>query len=174
MKSMQEQLAAVKPQVTSTPTHTGGPVSPLNPSRKATARVKNKLPIPKTCPNCSGPVSLMSHESVYGRAYGEWPWMYKCEDMTCNSSVGLHPYTSIPLGSLANAELRHMRMRAKAAFEPLWKNQIMSRTAAYVWLAGAMNLKTIEECHVGWFDKAQCEEAIVHCRAKLKESGVSA
>lgn len=133
--------------------------SPLNPSIRATARVSNPLPVPTDCPHCAAPVSLVNNETIYGRAYGEWPWAYACNG--CGAYVGLHPFTSIPLGTLATAEIRDARKRAKAAFNPIWQQGGMSRKAAYAWLAGALGIADVEACHIGWFDVDQCN-AVVH------------
>jgi hypothetical protein len=129
--------------------------SPANPSRKATARVTNPLPVPTACPNCNGPVRLVENRVIYGRNYGEWPWAYDCRP--CDAYVGLHPFTAIPLGTLATAPVREARKRAKAAFNPLWERGAMTRTQAYAWLAEQLGIADVDACHIGWFDVAQCE-----------------
>ena len=50
--------------------------TPWNPSRRATARVKNPLPAPTTCPYDGGPVEIVNNSAIYGREYGEWPWAF--------------------------------------------------------------------------------------------------
>ena len=137
------------------------PVSPWSPSRSATARVKNPLPAPTECPYCASSVKLVNNSEIYGRSYGEWPWAYCCTE--CDASVGLHPFTSIPLGTLADAELRNARKEAKAAFNPVWQRGKMSRTAAYAWLAGAVNIADVETCHIGWFGIDQCARVVEVC-----------
>ena len=132
--------------------------TPLNPSRKATARVKNPLPVPTACNCCGAPVELVPNSAIYGRAYGDWPWAYLCNG--CGAYVGLHPFTAIPLGTLADAPMREARKRAKAAFNPLWQNGQMTRSDAYAWLAGAMGIADKEQCHIGWFDAAQCNQVV--------------
>lgn len=136
-------------------------VSPWNPSRKATARVKNPLPIPDACPNCSGPIEIVNNSVIYGgKAYGEWPWALHCKSDVCDSFVGLHPFTGIPLGTLANKLTRAARKTAKALFNPLWENGgPMTRDEAYAWLAQAMGIADGEKCHIGWMDYRQCQRA---------------
>lgn len=129
-------------------------VTPWNPSRRATARVKDALPAPTICPHCGGEVKLVSNAAIYGREFGEWPWAFLCGG--CRAYVGLHPFTGIPLGTLATAPMREARQRAKAAFNPLWQSGRMSRTDAYAWLAKEMGIPAAE-CHIGMFDVAQCE-----------------
>lgn len=144
-----------------------GPVSPQNPSRSATARVKNPLPAPTECPYCAGAVELVSNSEIYGRTFGEWPWAYKCADDDCDSYVGLHPFTSIPLGTLADAATRQARKEAKAAFNPLWQKwgtNGMTRTEAYAWLAGRLEIEDVNSCHIGWFDVKTCARVVAVCR----------
>lgn len=133
-----------------------GPLTPANPSRTATARVTTPLPAPTECPHCAGPVVLTTEQAIYGTTYSEWPWLYACT--CCDARVGLHPFTAIPLGTLADKATRDARMAAKRGFECIWKHKHMSRTQAYEWLAYGMGL-AVAECHFGMFNVAQCERA---------------
>lgn len=85
--------------------------------------------------------------------------MYYCHP--CDAYVGVHNGTDIPLGRLANRELRRWRNRAHAAFDPLWQKgpYRRRRNDAYVWLAGKMGL-TKEETHIAMFDVEQCKQVI--------------
>lgn len=136
-----------------------GHKTPWNPSRRAIARVRNPLPEPTACQYCGGKVEIVRNSAIYGRDYGEWPWAYRCT--CCHSYVGMHPFTAIPLGTLANAATREARKKAKAAFNPLWQGKCMSRTEAYQWLASALGIANVEECHIGWFDVAMCERVVI-------------
>lgn len=129
--------------------------SPWNPSRKATARVVNPLPAPERCA-CGRPVEIFHHLQVYGREFSDWPWMYRCEP--CDASVGMHPFTNIPLGTLANKALRETRKACKQPFELLWQTGRMDRAAAYGGLARHLRIP-VEECHFGWFDAETCQRA---------------
>lgn len=145
-----------------------GKKTPQNPSRTAIARVSNPLSVPCQCRYCAGKVDLVSNSAIYGREFGEWPWAYLCAD--CGAYVGLHPFTAIPLGTLADAPTRVARKAAKAAFNPIWqdagsKERKRARTAAYVWLAGAMGISDVGACHIGWFDVAQCRRVVDVCVA---------
>ncbi|WP_255218891.1 zinc-finger-containing protein [Paraburkholderia kururiensis] len=136
-----------------------GEKTPWNPSRRAIARVKNPLPAPTECPRCGGgPVEVVRNAEIYGRDYGEWPWTYLCRH--CRAYVGMHPFTAIPLGTLADAPTREARKRAKAAFNPLWQSGEMTRTEAYAWLAARLGIAAAA-CHIGWFDVAMCQ-AVEH------------
>lgn len=133
-------------------------ITPWNPSRRATARVKNPLPVPDRCPHCGGACTIVNNAEIYGREFGEWPWAVLCTG--CRAYVGLHPFTGIPLGTLATAPIRKARSEAKAAFQPLWQSGRMSRSDAYAWLAGALGIAKVEECHIGWFDVEQCQAVV--------------
>jgi len=151
---------------------TPAPKTPWHPSRRATARVKDPLPAPETCNLCGAAVRIASHEEIYGRAYNEWPWAYRCEG--CRAHVGMHPYTAIPLGSLANEEIRRARTLSKGLFEQLWKGGgAMTRTDAYKALAAHMNIP-MSACHFGSFDVEQCRVAYRWARDRLRENGHTA
>lgn len=130
--------------------------TPWEPSRRATARVKNPLPAPTTCPYCNGEVKIAGHDEIYGRAYGEWPWAYLCTE--CRAYVGMHPFTNIPLGTLANAALRKARKECKQPFEMLWQGAGWTRDQTYEGLAAHMGIEQ-EACHFGWFDVEHCHLA---------------
>lgn len=140
--------------------------TPWNPSRRATARVTDALPIPDVHADCGGIIGIRHHSEVYGRACGEWPWLYMCD--RCGSRVGMHPFTAIPLGTVADNITRESRKRAKAKFEPLWRGDAaqMTRSDAYAWLAGRLGL-TPAECHFGLFDTAMCRRAHMECTQML-------
>ncbi|MCY1246148.1 zinc-finger-containing domain protein [compost metagenome] len=78
----------------------------------------------------------------------------------CDSYVGLHPFTGIPLGTLATPEMRRARSAAKDAFNPLWQDGAMTRSEAYAWLARALGIADVEQCHIAWFDVAQCAAVV--------------
>lgn len=107
-------------------------------------------PIPTQCPYCNEAVRYTSNAEVYGREYGNGR-CYKCEG--CDAYVGVHTGTRIPLGRLANKELRELKMQCHALFDPVWKlNKNIRREQAYGRLANILNIPK-KECHFGWFDR---------------------
>lgn len=137
-------------------------------SRKALKRVKNPLPAPENCPYCEAAVRLVGHAEIYGgREFGDWPYVYLCSGDECSAYVGLHPATDIPLGTLANTDLRRARKENKRVFMAVIAGYVMSRTEAYQWLAEAMGIP-VAECHWGWFDIEQCELAGRICAEELE------
>lgn len=134
--------------------------TPENPSKKATQRVKDPQTVPVQCQYCLDVVEVQHHDRIYGKAYGDWPWMYVC--VGCGARVGMHPFTAIPLGALADASTREARKRCKPAFERLWNSGRMGRSEAYSWLAGKLGL-TASRCHFGLFDAETCKRASDIC-----------
>jgi hypothetical protein len=142
--------------------------------RKALKRVKDRLPKPVTCRYCDSRVFIAHHKEVYGGlSFGSWPYVYLCE--SCGAYVGLHDGTDLPLGTLADAQLRESRKVNKRAFQSLLSIMAMDgvkRTQVYEWLAEKMEIPA-SECHWGWFEFEQCEMAGKMCRQKINElSGV--
>lgn len=127
-------------------------------SRRALARVKDRLEIPTTCPMCQGPVDLTSNAEIYyGREYGDWPYAYLCRG--CGAYVGLHPSTDLPLGTLADKATREARKIAKADFFTLVRIRFGGdRSAGYAWLAKQMGIPA-SICHFGMFDQQQALQA---------------
>lgn len=132
--------------------------TPNNPSKKATKRVKNPIPAPSSCRFCGCSVVIKTHVEIYGRNYGEWPWVYGCE--CCDSYVGMHPFTNIPLGTLADKATRQARNRCKQPFEVIHRDGYLSRNDAYKALSEKLGI-TIDNCHFGWFDIETCEKAYI-------------
>jgi hypothetical protein len=139
--------------------------SPWHPSVRATARVPNPLPAPAVHDDCGGAVEIAHHTQLYRREFSEWPWAYRCT--TCDARVGMHPFTAIPLGTLADEALRDLRKTCKQPFEMLWQSKRMTRTEAYVALAAHLGVP-VEECHFGWFDADRCLAARTWAVAQLR------
>lgn len=137
-------------------------------SQKAVARVKEPLNPPACCRYCKGPVKLVNNRAVYGREFGRWPYVYLCEDANCGAYVGVHPKTDIPLGTLADRELRKLRVMAKNHFKDLLAIKDWNRGRGYKWLAENMQIPA-RECHFGWFDKEQCRTAAALLSAEVAE-----
>ncbi|AFV50654.1 hypothetical protein G169_gp41 [Pseudomonas phage AF] len=116
------------------------PPSPLPlVSRSAIRRVKDWLPPPTCCPYCNGPVALVNNSEIYrGKSYGDWPYAYWCKP--CDAMVGLHPFTDLPLGTLADRDLREARKDAKQIWQTIQSAEGWTRSQAYAWLAKQMQI----------------------------------
>lgn len=111
-----------------------------------------------TCPYCKQPAKLVSGEAIYEHRPDLWPlsfWL--CGP--CKAWTGCHKGTDKPLGRLADTELRALKSRAHAAFDPLWKWGSFDRQGAYLWLSKKLNVP-LEHCHIGMFDPEQCRKVI--------------
>lgn len=124
---------------------------------------------PTICRYCGSPVVYTSNAEIYGREYGTGR-CYLCRN--CGAFVGVHPGTDIPLGTLANEELREYRKEAHFWFDRIWKSptRITTRHKAYGWLALKMELPP-EKTHIGMFEKEQCIRVVELVKQRFKERG---
>ena len=99
---------------------------------------------------CGAPARL--RKSRYGPFWScsRWP--------ECDGTVGCHPGTTTPLGSLADKETRQARKRAHDAFDVLWKPLGREyRATAYRMLADELEL---DEAHMGEMSREECERVV--------------
>lgn len=127
----------------------------------------HKIPIPKSCRYCGNDVVFTSNAEIYGREYGNGR-CYLCR--TCKAFVGVHTGTEIPLGTLANDELRKARKKAHNEFDKLWKRptRIMTRYMAYGWLADKMGLEQ-KYTHIALFEIEQCKKVVKLVKEKFNK-----
>lgn len=127
-------------------------------SLTATKRVRDPLPKPTNCPYCGAAVKLVNNREIYGKSIGDWPFAYHCQG--CGESyVGVHPDTDIPVGIMADKQLRKARQVAKQSFHDMMDKRGITRADAYQWLAVKMEIP-LNETHFGWFDTAACLKAL--------------
>lgn len=114
------------------------------------------------CDYCGRRAEYVDSKVIYGKSYG---MVYLCRCKPQWAYVGVHKGTDIPLGRLADAQLRRWKKEAHAAFDPLWKYGRFKnrRNAAYAWLAEQMGLP-VEKTHIGMFDVGHCKAVIQICR----------
>lgn len=120
-------------------------------------------PSAPVCPYCKELSLLKKGREVYPHLPElQHKNFYVCEP--CDARVGCHAKTLRPLGRLADAELRVLKIRAHAAFDPIWRseNTIMSRNEAYEWLSVELKINR-RDCHIGEFDVDLCRRAIDAC-----------
>lgn len=127
------------------------------------------------CGYCKREAELVSGDVLQpGRTDLSSKNFWRCQ--VCDAWVGCHAPAqaggteglgdgTVPMGTLANAELRRWRSTAHALFDPLWQSGKMSRVQAYGWLSKTMRLPR-EQCHIGMFDVGQCK-AVVRAAAAL-------
>lgn len=120
------------------------------------------------CPYCGGEMILRDATFVYpnNKKAVEWGSVWVCEHYPkCDSYVGCHDGTTIPLGRPANARLRTLKKEAHKQFDPIWKSGLVSRDQAYHWLADVLGIP-YEECHIGMFDIHLCQKTIGICKTQ--------
>lgn len=111
------------------------------------------------CDYCGKPAELVKSEHIYPhRPDLAFKSFWQCKP--CRAYVGCHKHSdAVPLGRLANAELRKAKNRAHAAFDPLWKSGKMKRQSAYKWLSEQLNIDG-KDCHIGMFDVDMCNRVV--------------
>lgn len=114
------------------------------------------------CSYCNKPATCVSSRVVYG-GNSNYGMIWICLD--CEAWVGCHKKTNEPLGTLADAELRHLRRETHEFFDPLWKIG-SSRWKYPRWSAyGRMQLclgKTKETAHIAMLNLKECKQLIQH------------
>lgn len=122
---------------------------------------------PTICRYCGSPVVFTSNAEIYGREYGTGK-CYLCRN--CRAFVGVHPGTNIPLGTLANNELREWRKQAHYWFDQIWKNptRITTRYKAYEWLSNELGLPRAKT-HIGMFEKEECKKTIMLSQERIEK-----
>jgi hypothetical protein len=127
---------------------------------------RNAQLVPETYLQCPEPGCNGTLKRKWSPANRQW--FYGCDRWAskgCHGAVGCHPDGS-PLGRPADQTTRRARREAHEAFDELWEEGWMSRSAAYDWLAREMDLS---EAHMAKMDKRQCAQVVERCRAKLEE-----
>ena len=130
------------------------------------------------CMYCSSRSELVTGRDIYPHRPDLYTLkFYACKP--CDSYVGCHKGTIIPLGRLANAELRRAKKEAHAAFDPIWKDRFeqksqidpsykkaMARSGRYKRLAELLGIE-MKECHIGMFDVDMCRRVVQLCKDGL-------
>lgn len=129
------------------------------------------------CPYCNQSSELVTGAVVYPNMWHlRDKQIYRCAP--CSAWVGCHDGTTTPLGRLANDKLRKAKIRAHAAFDPLWRKNYANwdesyfkdRGTAYKWLAEQLGI-TRDECHIGMFDVDMCQRVEAVCSSLSRHDG---
>lgn len=137
------------------------PDSKLNPLNNSLEK-----PINITCPYCSSNARFVERRKVFPLGEG---YIYICSNYpTCNAYVGVHMNRVIPLGSMANKELRLLRKQCHKYFDYLHrkkaaKGYAFSKNKAYKWLSDVMMIP-LDKAHIAMFGIEECNRAIEICR----------
>ena len=121
------------------------------------------------CPYCGKDAALVTGDKIYPHRpdlYDRNFWLCAA----CDAYVGCHKKGAhvrnagksdgtLPLGCLANAELRKWRSLVHSILDPLWQTKKLKRRDVYRILAKHLNIR-ISQCHVGLFNEDRCKQAI--------------
>ena len=122
------------------------------------------------CPYCGRRAVLRNADYVYqDRTIDRTRKLYVCSGFpeNCDAYVGAHKDTDEPMGTLANGQLRNMRIQAHHSFDRIWKSGIMSRKDAYRWLTTTLGMG-VPRAHIGSFNEYLCRKCIRICDEVLK------
>lgn len=120
------------------------------------------------CPYCGASVVYRSSDGIY-KNKRERTMLYVCSRYPqCDSYVRVHTGTNIPVGSLANPELRTLRRKAHFYFDRLHKYGLMSKDEAYRWLAD-LTCTPSAEAHIGMLGEYYCKLVIEESKKLLEK-----
>lgn len=95
---------------------------------------------------CAGTLVLRPSKYGYFYACNRWP--------ACNGTLPANKDGS-PHGKPRKKSLQRARKRAHAAFDPMWKEGLVKRSVAYLWLQEVMGMEP-EEAHMVAMTEEQC------------------
>ena len=120
------------------------------------------------CPYCGAPVIYRSAEGIYKENHLD-AMLYVCSKYPkCDAYVRVHARTKIPVGSLANKELRNLRRIAHQYFDQLYLTRLMTKEAAYEWLSDLLCTPP-SEAHIGYLGEYYCKEVIAESKKLLEQ-----
>lgn len=119
------------------------------------------------CPYCGSPVALRSVGGIY-KENNRGTMLYVCARYPeCDAYVRVQPGTNIPLGSLADRDLRALRNQAHRYFNQLYLSGLMTKENAYAWLSDQISAPR-KEAHIGHLGEYYCKLVIDKSRELLK------
>ncbi len=90
-------------------------------------------------------------------------YLYVCDRYPqCDAYVAAHRKSKLPMGTLANSDLRHKRIEAHKAFDWMWRSGLMSKQQAYKWMQAKLALNE-KQAHIAMFSEYMCDQLIAIC-----------
>lgn len=115
------------------------------------------------CPYCHAQAVLRPSAAVYQDKAQPGRHLYVCARYPkCDSYVGAHEGTLLPMGTLANGDLRNKRIQAHRAFNRLWESGAMKKWQAYKWMQAKFGLNS-GQAHIAMFSEFLCDQLIAEC-----------
>ncbi len=121
------------------------------------------------CPYCGSAVVLRSAEGIY-HDNAKGIKLYVCTKYpACDAYVRVLEGTNTPAGSLANGDLRALRIEAHRCFDQIHRLGLMSRRDAYTWLAGVV-AAPMAHAHIGQLGEYGCMQVIEESRKFIENN----
>lgn len=116
------------------------------------------------CPYCGAQAVLRPACAVHGKRAKPGQYLYVCARYPiCDAYVGAHAKSLLPMGTLANGDLRHKRILAHKAFDQFQALGRMEKWQAYKWLQAKFSLR-IDQAHIAKFSEYMCDQLIAACQ----------
>lgn len=137
-------------------------------TKKRNHKIQNShTPRQLRCPYCGAAVTIRSAAEIYDDPTCTKE-LYVCNNYPrCNTYVGMHHGTRVPYGTMANGDLRNLRIKAHRKFDQIWQIGIMNRDNAYRWLADYFCVG-LGDAHIGMLGEYNCKKLIEECDLMLE------
>lgn len=101
-------------------------------------------------------------------------YLYVCDRYPkCDAYVGAHQKSKLPMGTLADGNLRNKRIQAHKVFDKMWKCGAMTKWQAYKWLQGKFSLNS-DQAHIAKFGEYMCDQLILECNNAYENMNIAA
>ncbi len=125
------------------------------------------------CPYCGAEAKLRPSSVVYKENTLKDGFLFVCDRYPkCDAYVAAHADSRLPMGTLANGDLRHKRIEAHKVFGKLWQSGLMSKHDAYIWMQSKFALGR-EQAHIAMFSEYMCDKLIEACNEIYERLGIA-
>ena len=115
------------------------------------------------CPYCRAKATLHPASYVFGKSAKPGSLLYVCDRYpACDAYVGAHQKTKLPMGTLADGDLRYKRIQTHRAFDWLWTSGLMTKSQAYKWMQAKLGISG-SQAHIAKFSYYMCDQLIAAC-----------
>ncbi len=133
--------------------------------KKATKNNQNYSTL--RCPYCGGTVVYKSADGIY-KDNSSGTMLYVCSHYPeCDAYVRVQPGTRIPMGTMADHNLRALRITTHKQFDKLHLKGYMTRKEAYMWLANLISAP-LSQAHIGYLGEYYCNLVLQESAKLLK------
>ena len=122
------------------------------------------------CQYCRSPVIIRSADGIYRKNENDTQ-LYVCSKYpVCDAYVRIQANTkNVPVGTLANGELRALRREAHRYFDRIYQSGLMSKQEAYAWLAEIVSAP-MKHAHIGQLREYYCKLVIEESKQFLESN----